>query len=313
MKAHRSKRSCFLALFFFLICTFRSPNLFNRGDFRQAFLKALRRCSEFSASVGVASDQSIPFPINKMLAQVDHIYIVAYDRCHLKLPVDIAEKATCILGHATDECAPRIFFRGSHKHALKVSFTHAVLLQLSQEAAYDNIAVIEDDIEFLTRPYAAEVVQDFSRLLHSATWSMIRFGFRPYFLQDKGTDPCPRSCRCSLNKKSFGEHFCQLRSSGCDIRSSDLYVIHSSHFSSLQKTLLNLKLGNTRRIIDLYPMREIGRQWLFLPQISFQQTLDIPADFQVGSGALYVKKCVGPRPTSSLLSKQLISGQKAVT
>ena len=99
-------------------------------------------------------------------------------------------------------------------------------------------------------------------------------------------------------------------SPGCDMRSSDLYVLPSHAFLGLRRLLLDLKKPNTKRIVDVHPMRAYGKQWIFLPQISYQRTLDIPADYQIGAGALYVKKCVGPRPVSPLVSNQLVMGTK---
>jgi len=43
------------------------------------------------------------------------------------------------------------------------------------------------------------------------------------------------------------------------------------------------------------------------PRASIQTKLDIPIDYQIGLGALYVKKCVMPRPVSKIASQQFLN------
>ena len=191
---------------------------------------------------------------------------------------------------------------------MKVTFTHAAIITLSIEAGYKTIAVLEDDLAFVDRGLPSEATEKFARLLDdSNAWNIIRFGFRPYFLQHSGTSHCPSNCRC-VTSKTYGEHFCELRNPGCDMRSSDLYVLPSHNFLTFRARLLDLRLPNTKRIVDVHPMRAYGNQWILLPQVSYQRTLDIPADYQVGAGSLFVKKCVGPRPVASSVTKQLVVG-----
>ena len=82
------------------------------------------------------------------------------------------------------------------------------------------------------------------------------------------------------------------------MRSSDFYVISESAYEPLRLKILDLKQANSKRIVDTRPMRHLAKQWLLLPQISIQTKLDVPVDYQIGLGALYVKKCVHPRPLS---------------
>ena len=104
--------------------------------------------------------------------------------------------------------------------------------------------------------------------------------------------------------KDIGEEFCKLASSGCDIRSSGFYVIHLRFYQSLLSNIIDLKQANSKRITDTRPMRLIAQQWLVLPQVSIKTQLDIPMDFQLGLGALYVKKCVHPRPLPATVARQ---------
>lgn len=235
----------------------------------------------------------------RLLSVTDHIFVLSKHDCKMVPPSAYRTKITCVHGAVIDSCTPAAFVRGQYLHAMRVTFSHAVVLQVAKEKRYRNIAIIEDDIKFVTRKMASDVQRDFMNLLQSSSWSLIRLGFRPYFLQRDADMHCPSKCRCDLG--AFGKHFCHMTRRGCDLRSSDLYVVHSHYFSTLQHMLLDLGSSNSRRIIDLHPLRSLAHQWLMIPQISYQSTLDIPVDYQLGAGALYVKKCVGPRPLPSSL------------
>ena len=241
-----------------------------------------------------------------LFSAVEHIFLISFDKCRTNLPSNLADKATCIYGKYVDARAPRPFVRGEYEHALKVTFTHAFALQIAINSKFRNAAFLEDDLVFVNRNLSGSVENEFQVLLRSSQWSFIRFGFRPYFLQHAADIRCASNCRCTLNSQ-FGPHFCALQQSGCDIRSSDLYVIHSDYFTPFQRKLLDLTAPSAKRIIDLYLSALFARQWLFLPQISFQSTLDIPEDYQIGIGALYVKKCAGRRPLPSVINQQLLN------
>ena len=257
----------------------------------------LSRCSKHTIPVKGAEQLLDDFPtsLRHMLLQVDHIFIISYEACQTRLPSALASIATCMVGKLIDNCAPTILVKEPHVHAMKVTFTHAVTLHLARAANYTRVAILEDDLKLHERGSFAESLTGFSNLLISEAWSIIRFGYRPYFLQRNGLEHCPRQCRCYI-RKEFSGHFCELRYSGCDIRSSDFYIIHSKYFAELQDQLINVAQPNSKRIVDVYPMRSFTQQWLVIPQVSSQKTLDIPSEYQIGLGALYVKKCARPRP-----------------
>ena len=185
---------------------------------------------------------------------------------------------------------------------MKVTFAHAFIIAKAYEFKYSTIAVIEEDAIFLRRNFSSSVLESFALLLSTRDWGLIRLGFRPYFLQTNAVAPCPRKCRCIIGR--FGENLCELRFPGCDMRSSDAYIINMNHYVKLKGMLLNLRVPNANRIIDTVPMRSMQPQWILLPQASFQTTLDVPLDYQVGLSALYVTKCVGPRPLSQSVRSQ---------
>ena len=82
-------------------------------------------------------------------------------------------------------------------------------------------------------------------------------------------------------------------------------MIREQYYEPLRLKILDRTQANSKRIVDTRPMRQFAKQWLLLPQISIQTKLDIPVDYQIGLGALYVKKCVYPRPLPELVTKQL--------
>jgi len=240
-----------------------------------------------------------------VFSHVDHIYVLSKENCVTKVSTEIAQKTSCISGNNLDECAPTWVLHGSMSHAKRVSFSHAVIMQLASQLGHGSIAVIEDDVRVLPRGYSAEFKVDFSGLLKSRDWGIIRFGYRPYFLQMNGASRCPSRCRCVVQQ--HGENFCKLRHTGCDLRSSDMYIIHSQHFLDVQRSIIGgLKHQAEDMIVDLRPLSSLKDQWLIIPQATVQSHLDIPFDYQVGLGALFVSKCVLPRPLPLSAQQQIL-------
>jgi hypothetical protein len=273
---------------------------------KSKLLNTINTCGEFVSSFGrrVENSSTVPDEIAGLLSLVDHIFVLSSHDCTIKLPLHLRSRSDCVKGKVLDGCIPKEFIRGSYEHAMKVTFSHAIILHISRVAGYKHIAVLEDDVSFVERQLSPKIAGDFRSLLQTNSWNLIRLGFRPYFLQKLGTVPCPTNCRCKLSLK-FGEHLCEMVHAGCDIRSSDFFILHMRQFALLEDRLVDLKLENSKRIIDVHPMRSIDKQWLFLPQVSYQETLDIPVDYQLGAGAIYVKKCAGPRPLPLRTSQQL--------
>jgi len=291
------QRILFLS-FLFLLAAVSSRNS------RDKFRTAVDGCENFTQPLNL-DDARKHFPawLLEMLLEVDHLFVLGIDSCDTKLPQDFSGRATCIVGRQLDMCTPSMYVRGPYTHAMKVSFTHAAAMHLSHRARYKHIAVIEDDFIIRNDAFAESLVKDFRTLLASNAWSIVRFGFRPYFLEESSRERCPSQCRCEI-KKSISGQFCQLSRAGCDMRSSDFYVVHERYYEPLRLKMLDLKQANIERIVDTRPMRQFAKQWLLLPQVSLQTKLDIPVDYQIGLGALYVKKCVHPRPLSEHVTRQ---------
>lgn len=268
------------------------------------FRAAISACKDFSTPLGSSGNSSsVPPPIAGILLQVDHVFVLSFKSCRLQLPTSFSGKATCVVGEKLDACAPREFIKGAHTHAMKVSFTHAAVLQLAYDRRARHVAILEDDVVLRRGNYSRQIVDDFTNLINSYSWSFIRFGFRPYFLEESSRGHCSSKCYCII-RKHISETFCELTHAGCDMRSSDFYVIRAQFYMPFQSLIIDLKQKNSKRIVDMQPMRSFKNQWLILPQVSIQSQLDIPSDFQIGLGALYVKKCVHPRPLPSAVTAQ---------
>ena len=192
---------------------------------------------------------------------------------------------------------------------MKVKFAHVVIIQLATDAGFRHIAIFEDDITLVGRNMSLTVRDNFQTLISSKNnWSFVRLGFRPYFLQKNADAHCPTKCRCQITH--YGDHLCRLKASGCDIRSSDLYVVNSLYFKKFQQRLTDLRMKNAKRIVDLHPLRSFSHQWLLIPQISYQRISDLPPDYQLGAGALFITKCVQPRPLPARLAMSSILVQQ---
>ena len=267
--------------------------------------KVVEMCKGYSGkveSIQSLGSQSLQY-VTDGLIHIDHIFVISTQHCTTMLPAILTKKATCVFGKNVDKCAPPKLLAGKYEHAMKVTFSHAFVIQLALQSQYRHIAIIEDDIEFVSRNFSWKASTHLHELVMSDSWSLIRLGYRPYFLERTAIEPCPRQCRCIIS--TFGPHLCRLNGRSCDLRSSDLYILNSASFATLQKKLLDVSVANSKRIIDTHPTQALANQWLLLPQISFQRTLDVPVDYQLGAGALYMSKCVGPRPLEAVLIEPL--------
>lgn len=254
---------------------------------------------------------SIPDVVSEILHELDHVFVLSFKACRTTLPETLVQKSTCVLGHKLDSYLQRTFVYGSQMHGMKVSFMHASVLEFARLVKYEHIAVIEDDAIVHLSTHSKHILHGFRRLVHSNSWSIIRFGYRPFFLEESSRQRCPPKCRCTI-RKHVAEQFCELHQAGCDIRSADFYAIHSRYYSQLRSQILNTRLSVFERIVDTRPLSMLVKQWLVLPQISFQAKLDIPLDYQLGLSALYVRKCVHPRPLPSVILQQVFNSSDAI-
>ena len=302
--SHRCFR-LFLSLLLFILhrrrATEHREGLNHELDFehvRSSCVESYSRARKTSYETS-GTDIAIPSPLSSALTTLDQIYILSRFECSEHFFPTLENKVTCIVGTVLDKCVPPKYIAGGQSHALRVTFSHAFIFHLALTAGYRNIAVVEADVWLRESVLNFTFTDDFATLIRSTKWSVVRFGYRPYFLQEKGTRPCPGKCRCRIPKN--GKQLCKIVSHGCDLRSSDFYVVNRRVFKRLRDSMTKLRLQRQQRIVDLAPLQSLRNQWLVVPQISFQKSLDIPQLYQVGLASLYIKKCVLPKAVGSNL------------
>jgi len=184
-------------------------------------------------------------------------------------------------------------------HGYAVSMSHAAILARALDLRQDKIVIIEDDVTSLSFDRDASPLRI---MLQLNTWDIIRFSFRPYFVEKafahsniEGTNfrdtmsSCPEECLCQVDPSNKQAKFCKLRSEGCDLRSSDFYAVRSSAFHDLIRRMLDFE--NPLRVIDWYILQETGNQWLSLEPFTTQGHLDIPNGLQVAFHNTFVQQC----------------------
>ena len=230
--------------------------------------------------------------LDGLLRSVDHIYIVSKDGCS-GIHTNSHLAMTCIVGRAVDACAPTTFVGGTYGHGYKVTFSHAFALFLAEESNAERVCVMEIDVLIRKRHADESLQSDLDALLQKERWSFVRFGYRPYFFERTSRKECPSECLCTMDSRY--SHFCRLRRSRCDLRSADFYFVHRSAFSRFRRQMLNLHLKNSRRIVDVVPLNSFSNQWLIVPQLAFQKTLDISVLDQLELSRHHYTKCVRPK------------------
>jgi len=102
-------------------------------------------------------------------------------------------------------------------------------------------------------------------------WEVVRLGYKPYFFVDstkfRSVLPLPWSCPGNCKCTRFHSSACVMHKSGCDMRSSDAYILKRSSF---QSTIEMVK--STGGIIDVEILRSISPQVFILPQLTFQES-----------------------------------------
>ena len=225
-----------------------------------------------------------------VLSVVDHtFYLVKESEACQSASISsrLASNVTCVVGVEIDRC---LFTRRElMNYAEFVTAAHGYVHLYARYKQFQHIAVIEEDVS--PNPYAlkklanrtnAEYIQ---RLVMGNDWNIIRFGRLPYFFADRSSaEICPVECMCELGSV-YGDNLCQMRASGCDMRSADFYISSSRIFLKVAELVNddtqhphqranNRKVGvpmNTPRlIIDTQILPRIDKQWYYLPQLSYQ-------------------------------------------
>ena len=225
------------------------------------------------------------------LADTDHIFVLTTKVCAFEnLPSAWQYKCSCVNVERFDEAyyQPNNYV-GSH-HA-RISNSHRTFVEIARTMQWGSVGVIEGDITSFRAAGLNKVdLKKFKSLLLSDKWDMIRFGYRPFFLEGDPTalpKQCPNECVCSLSLggESMGGHGCVVTSGACDMRSSDAYILNSNSFTDFE-TLLD------KFTVDMEPMQRLPRIWFATPQLAFQVDSAQSIETQTHWAQTFVERCV---------------------
>ena len=286
-----------------------------------------------SAFVPAVAGQSMTSNPYRIAGAPEHIYILTTQNCsspdvNVRVPVEWAEKASCVSGKFLDLCTAQAVGVWYESHYTRVSIAHGMIVKHAKESGFKHITVIEDDTEFNDQiDVKDETVEDVMKLLagdaaatsalgrvklehkdfngESIDWNVLRPAFRPHLFEKFEARPsstgtgwvevttgvrddivCPVQCHC-LNVRMEGQ-LCMLTSSGCDLRSSDMYILHSRAYDEMLDVLFT---GTSDTIIDHFVLQNMEHTWLIHPSLTIQNNLDIDNELQRNVQRLFEEKC----------------------
>jgi len=167
------------------------------------------------------------------------------------------------------------------------------------------VAMIEEDV--ITRDLAGE--EDGLKVLYRnmahmkdaqkqvPDWQTIRLGYRTMFIDRPwesaskiiGDEKCPKMCLCDR----VNDFTCVMRSKGCDMRSSDFYLVRKESFDPIIESIYR---GHT---IDCEALAQVKNQIFVTPQISFQKTLDLSVEKQMELSEKFATACAADSSKSN--------------
>jgi len=268
-----------------------------RDDCPKAYMDALNVSNVQIAQLGG------PMPLGfskysthatKIADLAQHIYILCTG-CTTGIPEEWRQKASFVHGFEIDECLKT---KGVN-HWLKASFSHAHAMMDAKKRGYGVVAIIEEDS--ITRDGAIREGSTTSETLwHNLgqiqkvmtevpEWQTIRVGYRPMFVdrpwESKSKvvqgEKCPRECACD----KVSDFACVMRQTGCDMRSSDFYLVKSSAMDVIVEAIYS---GTT---VDCEAMSQVPNQVFITPQLSYQTHLDLPLAKQIKYSQDFADAC----------------------
>ena len=212
----------------------------------------------------------------------DHLYVVCVDCGKVRIPERLASKTTLVDGLAVDGCVKAGFF--GLQHYQRASFTHAFAAANAIVQGHDKAAVVEEDSvspEDSAADLSGNDLADFASAMTNSDWSFLRLGWRQYTLELQPKLDCPRECACT----PIADKLCYVTSGGCDLRSSDSYVVSRRYMKWLMHSLI------TGGIVDYNVLPSAPGTLLAMPLLSVQAHLDIPGEHQSAIAKMFWTKC----------------------
>ena len=216
-----------------------------------------------------------------------HVYIICMKCDRLEIPPEWAGRVTTVHGTDVDPC----YSRNGADHWRKASMSHVHAMLDAKVNGYETITIMEEDA--MTKDLTAEDINVdglLSMLNSTASWNTVRLGYRPYFFEQQAmaggregvTFRCPASCAC----EQLSQNACIIKNAGCDMRSSDFYVVRMSQANSIRHSV---KSGST---IDMQALRALRKQVYVLPQVSVQGKLDRSENQQTNMANRFRQLCL---------------------
>jgi len=253
----------------------------------------------------------------------------ASENTTIRVPTEFEGKATCVSGKVLDRCTAASVGVWYESHYTRVSMSHGMIVKHAKENGFEHITVMEEDTvvnaDVVIRPeteadlltlIAGEFEGESASLGRvklgsdvgsggTAAWKLIRPSVRPHLFEKfelkksltggmvevtTGTHDglvCPTQCHC-VNTRVEGQ-LCRLNAGGCDLRSSDMYLLHNTAYDEL---ITELFTGTDDTIIDHYVLQNVDSAWLVHPSVTTQAKLDIDRAVQHRVQDLFEEKCV---------------------
>lgn len=253
----------------------------------------------------------------------------ASENTTIRVPTEFEGKATCVSGKVLDRCTAASVGVWYESHYTRVSMSHGMIVKHAKENGFEHITVMEEDTvvnaDVVIRPeteadlltlIAGEFEGESASLGRvklgsdvgsggTAAWKLIRPSVRPHLFEKfelkksltggmvevtTGTHDdlvCPTQCHC-VNARVEGQ-LCRLNAGGCDLRSSDMYLLHNTAYDEL---ITELFTGTDDTIIDHYVLQNVDSAWLVHPSVTTQAKLDIDRAVQHRVQDLFEEKCV---------------------
>ena len=230
----------------------------------------------------------------KLSAWTEQIYILCMKCSKLSVPDEWKDKVTFIRGKDVDPC----YGKNGLNHWIKASMSHVHVYTDALLRGFDVITVMEEDA--MTRDFTNTTEDRVDALVEAvksnADWSTVRLGYRPYFFEEQSMTnklpyTCPVKCRCH----ELTEHACIMPQKGCDMRSSDFYLLRVPRGREIRSKIYQ---GST---VDMEALQGVRNQLFVVPQLSFQGVLDRAEQAQINMGNRFNSLCF-ERAGSNLFS-----------
>ena len=245
------------------------------GDCPRAFRKP---------RVGVKRDWSAAY--TQALSLAEQVYVLCVRCDTFVVPEALGGKTILVDGRVFDECDQADKY--GLDHYKRASLSHAAAVADAVNKKFKSVAVVEEDSVTPMKgagfdaPLSATDAFALKKALAADDWSFARLGWRQYTLEIAPQSECPPQCSCAMR----GEKLCFVAGSGCDLRSSDSYIISHRYF---RWTLDQLIQGGT---IDYDVLPRAPGTLLALPIFSAQKTLDTPVEHQAAVSELFMNRCL---------------------